>query len=180
MTTLWTTVLAIGSATILVGVGAAIGRWSRRDEIDELEARLAGHEAEIAKHIGYEDDCERAIDDMRKRYRQIEEDLTRERAVSDHLRRELGRRRIGATPLWAQTVAVEPAPIDKAWLRYETGTWPTIPAGVSRALELHIGVHRQGVSRQPGRHATDYRTAGTWNRDELAAMVDEAHEAVPA
>lgn len=154
--------LTVIATAMVLAIGIGLGRYSQRDDIEDLEDRLDAHDEEIAKHIGYEDKIAKTLTEARK-------DLARERAEVERLRTELAGRQIGARPLWTQLGQPEPLPIDPRSLRYETGTWPTIPRTVSKALELHIGAHR----------AADYRTTPTFDRREVEAMVDDARRNVP-
>lgn len=125
MTTFWIILGGVGAAAALLGIGIGLGRYSLRDDIDALEDRLDLCDEAIADEIGKGDDRERYI-------RKLEQDLVREHAVSDHLRDELGQRRIGDRPLWAQLRVPEPLPIDTgslAWggsLAGHTGAWSTV------------------------------------------------------
>lgn len=134
--TILTAAGAVLCAAVLLGIGVALGRWSKRDDIDELEDRLGHAEYAIAQHIAHEDKTEA---EMKK----VREDLVRERGVSNHAHGELNGRRIGVRPIWTQLNNPEPLPIDERALAWEgsqpgeTGQW-RIPDEVREAVDLHI------------------------------------------
>lgn len=125
MNAFWIILGVVGASAVLLGIGAALGRWSRRDDIDELENRLDHAERSIRYHIDYEDNVDAA-------YREVSDILEREQVTMAELRAELGRRQIGARPVWAQCDLPEPLPIDASSLRWagsaagHTGQWSIV------------------------------------------------------
>jgi len=124
------------AAAILILIGIALGRWSRRDEIDTLDYRIDQQATTIGERIA-------DVAAGEKAHAEIAADLARERDVTAHLRGLLAERKIGANPIWSQLHAVQPPPIPDEWLRWEgskagqTGAWRTVPGeAVGRAVEL--------------------------------------------
>jgi hypothetical protein len=155
------------AAAIVLGIGIGLGRYSRRDEIDALDYRIGQHEDTIGARIADVATAERTL-------ARVTEDLARERSVTTELRAQLGERRIGATPIWAQLRVTEPPPIPKEWLKWEgseaghTGQW-RIPDNIAGHVELF------DVRTRPARPVdTSLSDTGTFTIAEQADALDAA------